>query len=121
MSQRTRINQKFLFTTFLLFLIAGYVINADIREDAARWPEDFFSFAVIGHIYPHLTTGGAEYIIRKINADNPSLVVVTGDSIPGADTRENARTQWDTVEKLFSSFRMPIYFVPGNHDLGSPA
>ncbi|NRG19074.1 phosphodiesterase [Rhizobiales bacterium] len=56
----------------------------------------------------------AERAVRVLNAldPQPDAIVITGDIADGGDEREYA-----TARALLSRLRVPVYMMPGNHDL----
>lgn len=58
-------------------------------------------------------------IIRKVNRLNPDFVVFSGDLVHWR-TDTNALDTFDSLCKLFRH-DIPLYFVPGNHDVGNEA
>lgn len=91
---------------------------AQLRADV---PADSFVFAVVGD-----NRGGASgvqspvfaEILRGINRDSPSLVFNTGDMIYGY-TKDEAtlRRYWQGYKQAIAPLKVPIFHVPGNHDL----
>lgn len=94
--------------------------SAESADTHTQDSSSFFSFVVVGHVYPQIPTGGLKFIIEKIREQKPSFVIVTGDSVAGGSSTEIAREQWDQALEFFSDIHAPIHFVPGNHDMSSP-
>lgn len=92
-------------------------------------PTDTFSFVVLGHIRGG-ETGKFNYmldeLLREVRALNPDLVFLTGDMIwgdvvaPGMADSAAIRRDWETLDSLLAPLRLPVYRVPGNHDLHDP-
>ena len=83
-----------------------------------------FSFVVWGHPRGR-TTGDPplhfEEILEKIAQLKADLVVITGDAIHGMWGRDAdpviIRKEWDTFDAGLSKLKIPIYRLPGNHDV----
>lgn len=83
-----------------------------------RSPQVDYSFFVAGHTYgtPGAHNQGihppflAEFP-KLNNDDNVIFGVFTGDIVRKSDT-----LSWDSVDTQVSRLRMPVYFIPGNHD-----
>lgn len=99
-------------------------------ESTARRP---FSFAVLGHI-----RGDADgalnpklgELLERVRALRPDFVLLTGDIIwgdlfgggPGPEKAGlpdpvKVRQQWEQVDSALATLRVPVYRVPGNHDI----
>jgi predicted MPP superfamily phosphohydrolase len=50
-------------------------------------------------------------LVKKTNAQNPDIVVITGDLFDGRIALK------DEIFKIMGSFDSPVYFVEGNHDV----
>jgi 3',5'-cyclic AMP phosphodiesterase CpdA len=61
-----------------------------------------------GHHDPVLAQGLAE----DINAQDPSLVVVSGDF-----TQRGTRSEFELAQQFLATLSVPFFAVPGNHDL----
>jgi len=57
--------------------------------------------------------GRLERTIAAINAADVDLVLVAGDI-----TEDGSRAEFADFRKLLKKFRAPVWYVPGNHDLG---
>lgn len=80
-----------------------------------------YSFFVAGHTYgkPGDTTGGLyKPFMDKTNLikdnDNIKFGVFTGDIVVKANEK-----YWDLVDRDLKSLGKPVYFAPGNHDMGN--
>jgi len=84
-----------------------------------------FSFAVVGHIRGR--QGDRLYflldeLVDELRAKDPDLVILAGDLIWG-DVRQavvdpaSIEAQWDRLDAALLPLKMPIYRVPGNHDV----
>ncbi|MBC8468063.1 MAG: metallophosphoesterase [Planctomycetes bacterium] len=52
--------------------------------------------------------------VRQINELNPDFVVICGDLVHTANDKS-----FSDFKEIISSFQMPCYYVPGNHDIGN--
>ena len=75
--------------------------------------EDNFHFAILGD-----RTGGAdqkafELVVKEMNNLCPDFVVTVGD------LAEDGRVlgDWDAPMATMKTFRCPVYYTPGNHDI----
>ena len=72
-----------------------------------------FTFAILGD-----RTGEA---VAAVYQDHPDFVINVGDTIQGGNDR-TVETEWQAVENLIVPYRRyKFFFVPGNHDIWSPA
>ncbi|RLF30337.1 MAG: hypothetical protein DRN07_08795, partial [Thermoplasmata archaeon] len=93
--------------------------------DLVRKPE--FTFAVISdtHVaepgreskYAH--SWRVERVIKQLNLLKPAFVINCGDIITGFPCRPEFPQQCENALKLFSRLKVPIHYVPGNHDVGN--
>lgn len=90
-------------------------------DSAVRRP---FSFAVLGHIrgeQGELNPKLGE-LLDHVRALHPDFVVLTGDIVWGdlfgnpPDTAK-VRREWEAVDSALATLRVPVYRVPGNHDI----
>ncbi|MCZ2340596.1 MAG: metallophosphoesterase [Bacteroidales bacterium] len=81
---------------------------------------DQFQFAVISD-----RTGGHRAkvysrAVQQINLLQPTFVMSVGDLVEGyTQSREQATSDWDEFDRYTKQFRMPFFYVPGNHDLAT--
>jgi serine/threonine-protein phosphatase CPPED1 len=52
--------------------------------------------------------------VNEVNALNPDFVIITGDLIHDTGNR----SQIDEFKRITSLIRCPVYYSPGNHDIG---
>jgi 3',5'-cyclic-AMP phosphodiesterase len=82
-----------------------------------------FTFVVFGDNRPAQegdpVTDVFKQIIGEIRALHPAFVVTTGDLIYGSKTGDAAvlKRQYDDVEPLVRSLKVPVYFAAGNHEV----
>lgn len=87
-----------------------------------------FTFAVVGHIrgntdpelHPRL-----DELVEELRRLKPDLLFLTGDmiwgSVPQALTDSAAvAAQWDRLDARLEALGIPIFRVPGNHDIHDP-
>jgi 3',5'-cyclic AMP phosphodiesterase CpdA len=84
-----------------------------------------FTFAVIGHVRGKndgkLNPKMGE-LLERVGRIKPDFVVLTGDIVWGdiqsdiADTAE-VRREWDDIDSAFATLGVPVFRVPGNHDI----
>ncbi len=75
-------------------------------------------FAVIGDRTGGHVPGIYGAIVKEIERLKPDFVVSVGDMIEGYTEDENViREQYEEYKKLLEPLSMPIYLVPGNHDI----
>jgi hypothetical protein len=104
-----------LLTLFVLFSASATFATAKVEK--ADCP---IRFAVIGD-----RTGGAqpgihEKIIAEVERLKPDFAITVGDAIEGY-TRDTVtlNQQWKEYKEILGSLSMPVYFTPGNHDVGA--
>ena len=79
---------------------------------------DQFQFAVVSD-----RTGGHRpkifsRAVQQINLLQPSFVMSVGDLIEGyTQDADRVTTEWDEFDSFTKQFRMPFFYVPGNHDM----
>lgn len=101
------------------------------RRTGARAAPDSTTFVVLGHVrgdedgslHPRLGE-----LLDEVRRIGPDFVVLTGDMIwgdPGADAERPAdpadiEAQWVALDSALATLGVPIYRVPGNHDIDDP-
>jgi hypothetical protein len=110
----------------LLAALAGAATqNGTAQVPASR---DSFSFAVIGHVRGG-EQGGYNYLvnelIQQLKQQRPDLIFLTGDMIWGDYTSAQVRrsvveADWVRLDSAFATVGVPVYRVPGNHDINDP-
>jgi hypothetical protein len=79
-----------------------------------------FRFAIIGDRCGGHVPGIYESVVADIERLGPAFVVSVGDHIEGyTEDPRVLSEQWTEVKGILSSFSMPFYFCPGNHDITS--
>jgi hypothetical protein len=111
----------------LLLILIGFVVlislgSGPLADD--KLSGDSFSFVVLGH--PRGEASGElsmyyEEIITKIAELKPDFLIMTGDMIygfTGKPTDPNViRAEWEKFDAGFNRLGIPIYRLPGNHDV----
>lgn len=85
-------------------------------------PEDF-QFAIVGDRTGGLRRGVFPKALTRLNLLQPEFVVTVGDVITGNRKSTDAaklHAEWDEMEGHINKLDMPFFYVPGNHDNGSP-
>ena len=60
-------------------------------------------------------------ILRAVNKAGPAFAVNTGDMIYGRTTNESvAREHWRLYHSAAAQLKVPLFHIPGNHDIWSP-
>jgi hypothetical protein len=82
-----------------------------------------YSFAVIGD-----RTGAGpdswgvfDRAIREINGWKPDFAVCIGDVIEGGRSQAEIRGQWEEAFRHLAALQVPLFLIPGNHDIPNAA
>ena len=109
--------------------VVALVLTLGICESpllsAAEKPAEPYSFVVLGHIRSGASGKLSPLLgelLAKVRALNPNLIFLTGDMIWGdvLATRANAELverDWMMLDKELDKLGIPVYRVPGNHDI----
>ena len=135
-----RTARAFVLTLFLCFLLGGSITAFGVVVGKGIEPplpdnvpgidrpfpkrkRDKFTFAILGD----RTAGGSDWkvfdrAIQDINRLRPDFVVLVGDMIEGGSSNEEEiRRQWQEFVAHAQRIEVPLFFVPGNHDLSTKA
>ena len=114
-------------TLVLLFTPEAYAADKSSsgRVDNPMGETKAFSFVVWGH--PKVGDGKPvlhfEEILDRIAELNPDFVIITGDVIGGMLAQRTdpkvIRGDWDRFDKGVMKLGIPIYRLPGNHDVNN--
>jgi predicted phosphohydrolase len=79
-----------------------------------------FRFVFLGDRTGEAQPGVYERVWNAIASEKPAFVVSVGDTIQG-ENDATAEAEWRAVEEILAPYRkLPLYLVPGNHDIWSP-
>lgn len=80
-----------------------------------------FRFVIVADRTGGHRPGVFEQAMAKIDLLRPDFVVCIGDLIEGyTDDRDEIDAQWTEVDGLLGRLDVPVFYVPGNHDLSNP-
>jgi predicted phosphodiesterase len=78
-----------------------------------------FRFVILGDRTGEAQKGVWEQVWRQAAAERPAFLITTGDTIQGLDNGA-AQREWEEAERIRKPYsRLPLYLVPGNHDIWS--
>jgi len=112
---------KILACTWLIGSPAGVIFGATRVNDPSQLPESYkkFNFAIIGD-----RTGAGpdswkilDRAITEMNRMQPDFAVMIGDAIEGSRQSMSLQSEWKEVFSHLDSLKMPLFLVPGNHDI----
>jgi hypothetical protein len=107
----------------VLFVVSATKVNAIEDQD-----EGSFSFVVLGHVRGDNNGQKGvlfDELLTEIDDLKPDLIFLTGDMIwgdvhqPLAD-KEAVKKDWKRLDAALEKFGVPVYRVPGNHDIHDP-
>jgi hypothetical protein len=108
-----------------LALVASLLMAGPAAAQSDTVSSRPFTFAVIGHVRGKndgkLNPKMGELLARLARI-RPDFILLTGDIVFGdvqsarADTAE-VRKEWSEVDSAFATLGVPVYRVPGNHDI----
>lgn len=77
------------------------------------YPRSFY-FVHISDTQPYLAGHWAAVAnaVKDINIISPAFVILTGDVV-----EFGTETEWKTILPYFDKLEVPIFFIPGNHDI----
>ncbi len=108
----------------LLFTLVFLVPISDAEEKSVVGPPENplksypMRFAVIGDRTGGVVPGIYGRIVKEIDRLKPDFVLNVGDMIEGySEDKFEVRKQYEAYKKLLEPLTMPIYPVPGNHDI----
>jgi len=92
---------------------------------AQHAPAAPLSFVVLGHIrgdVNHRTNPKLGELLEQVRTLKPDFVVLGGDAIWGDVDHNPSRpseveAEWDALDSALATLHVPIYRVPGNHDI----
>jgi 3',5'-cyclic AMP phosphodiesterase CpdA len=112
-----------LFAPILLLLL--FSTNVSAAEKAVGKP---FSFVVLGHIRGNddgLTHLLLDHLLAEVRELKPDMIFLTGDMIWGGIGKKQQEAEvitqdWNRLDAKLARLGIPVYRVPGNHDLHDP-
>lgn len=111
--------KKGFFVCFILFLIyfvySNWQINVttyEIHSDEIPTSFKGFKIAQVSDLHNRDFGEGSNRLIKKIHAQNPDIVVLTGDMVSSKDTYFTPIYQF--ITELSNHY--PIYYIVGNHE-----
>src|SRR4051812_26692952 len=95
----------------LVLSLVLWITNASAATPVriALMSDTHTTFAPQGQTYK----ANLEKVISEINAANVSAVIVAGDLTDDGDEKE-----WKEFRAEIAKFKPPLFWVPGNHDVG---
>ena len=80
-----------------------------------------FRFCILGDRTGEAVSGVYQEAWREANLDHPDFVITVGDTIQGGNDL-TLDSEWREVQHLLNPYRRyPLFLIPGNHDIWSPA
>jgi len=80
-----------------------------------------FRFVVLGDRTGRTEAGAWANAVADVNRLRPDFVMTVGDFIDGfADDTDALRAEWEEFESVNAALDAPMFFCPGNHDVGTP-
>ena len=115
-SAMSRYKRSWLFLLPAVALLAGL---SALRSPAQ--PDNDFHFSIIGDRTGSATAQVYGRVWREVDMLHPAFVINVGDTIQGGGDNK-IEAQWKEIKTLFQRYaQYPLYLVPGNHDVFSPA
>jgi hypothetical protein len=110
---------RILISATMLMIVASTSSSQAPCNDLAENP---VRFAILGDRTGEHQEGVFGAIVEEVVRLRPDFVMTVGDMIEGytSDTAQ-MRTEWDEYFDLVKPISMPLYHVPGNHDITSDA
>lgn len=122
---------KLILTASLVFALSNLFaqnqeyFKSDVETTKKPWTNldfyndpDNFQFAIVTDRNGGNRPGIFEDAVSKINILYPEFVLSVGDLINGY-TRDTTliKYQWSKVNEIIDDFKMPFFYLPGNHDI----
>lgn len=106
MNEPTKLNKLFFSIVILIIFLTTGLSAGKVR------------IAVLGDRTGGHVPGIYREIVSEIELMQPDLVINVGDMIEGyTDDINEARNQWFEYLDIIGIFSMPVYLIPGNHDI----
>jgi len=109
----------------LIVLLLAFAANLSAAEQAVHRP---FSFVVLGHVRGNddgLQHPTLDPLLAKVRELKPDMIFLTGDMIWGGLGKKQQQAEvitqdWDRLDAKLAQLGIPVYRVPGNHDVHDP-
>jgi 3',5'-cyclic-AMP phosphodiesterase len=99
--------------------LGGVALAAWLAVGAAA--PDYPHFVLLGDRTGDARPGVYEHVWRGLAATQPAFVLSVGDTIQGLSDA-TAEAEWREARRIVEAYRrIPLYLVPGNHDIWSEA
>jgi len=100
----------------------------DVLEGPTPWTstdfeleEEDFTFAIISDLNGGEREGVYSTAVAQLNRLDPTFVLSVGDLIDGGTEDETQLAkEWDSFDERTAKFKMPFFYLGGNHDLTNP-
>jgi len=92
----------------------------ELAANATPASKDSFEFVVLGDNRGDSSgdlSPAFQEVLRAVGEASPRFVLNTGDMIYGHTDLATARQQWQAYIAAIERLRLPVYHVPGNHDI----
>ncbi len=104
------------------------IFKHDIESGPKPWikemdePDDNdFTFGIISDLNGGEREGIFNVAVQQINRIDPVFVLSIGDLIDGGtEDFQQLKTEWDDFDDRASQFKIPFFYLGGNHDLTNP-
>jgi hypothetical protein len=88
-----------------------------------------FSFVVLGHVRGNddgSMSPSIEPLLSRVRKLKPDMIFLTGDMIYGGLGKPHRQAEiitqdWERLDGALAQLGIPVYRVPGNHDINDPA
>ncbi len=134
MNKLSVITRNLLFSAIVIVSVAFFTgcatqdFQSDVQTQAKPWtnkefknnPADFH-FVIVSDRNGGCRKGIFSLAIDKVNLLQPEFVLSIGDFINGGTNDvEKLTAEWDEFNQIVDKLQMRFFYVPGNHDNGSP-
>lgn len=81
--------------------------------------EEKFTFAIFSDLTGGERPGIFNVAVQQLNLLRPEMIINVGDLIEGGSGDSLLHVQWDSFDQRAQVAKAPVFYVGGNHDLGS--
>ncbi|MFY0628196.1 MAG: metallophosphoesterase [Reichenbachiella sp.] len=81
--------------------------------------EEKFTFAIFSDLTGGERPGVFNVAVAQLNLLRPEMIINVGDLIEGGAGDSLLNAQWDAFDQKAQKAKAPVFYVGGNHDLGS--